>query len=378
MANGLAPALLKDIVAIAKDATPQFKVDAHGLHAMVFANSDPNAINITSEPSGHKNTVNFWYRKPFTKSQTDTALSCDQQQTSARIEGTTSVGNVRQLAIHLDDETIASYTSDASARQSTGGTPSSTIYAEMMNLVMGGCNAICQGINDDLWGLVSFGRNRVSGVSTATTVNIEKNQDVRALGTGLTKLLRDYQKNNFSGRPQVVGEGLLWDYLLESQTAQTAPNISGLDARLQLGGLDFWRDIDAGSSSNLNDSNVVGVFEPGSIQFIQYKKYTGFKAGIFPGGSAFGTLTLPMSTGAGNQITPMPLDYQLKYYDCAQTITEAYTGQSYTVEKGYSLILSVNFGLWQIPADAYRNDDNRIAVNGALKYTFTNTCSTCS
>ena len=376
MANGLAPALLKDIAAIAKEATPQFKVDAHGLSGMVLTTSDPSAINITSEPSGHKNTVNFWYRKPFTKAQTDTALSCDQQQTSARIEGTTSVGNIRQLAIHIDDETIATYTSDASARQATGGAPSSTVYAELMNMIMGGCNALCKAVNDDIWSLVTFGRNRVSGLSTATTVNIEKNGDVRALGTGLTKLLRDYQKNNLTGRPQIVGEGLLWDYLMESQTAQTGANLNGIDARLQLNGMDFWRDIDAAAAMS-NDDNAVGLFEPNSIQFIQYKKYTGFKAGVFPT-STFGTFSLPLVNPTGQVTRPMTFDYQLKYYDCAQTITEAYSGASYTVEKGWSIIISINFGLWQIPADAYRNDDTRIAINGALKYTFTNTCSTCS
>lgn len=376
MANGLAPALLKDITAIAKEATPQFKVDAHGLAGMVLTTSDPSAINITSEPSGHKNTVNFWYRKPFTKSQTDTTLSCDQQQTSARIEGTTSVGNVRQLAIHIDDETIASYTSDASARQATGGAPSSTVYAELMNMIMGGCNALYKAVNDDLWSLVSFGRNRVSGLSTATTVNIEKNGDVRALGTGLTKLLRDYQKNNLTGRPQVVGEGLLWDYLMESTSAQTGANLNGIDARLQLNGMDFWRDIDAAAAMG-NDNNAVGLFEPNSIQFIQYKKYTGFKAGVFPT-STFGTFSLPLMNATGQVSRPMTFDYQLKYYDCAQTITEAYSAASYTVEKGWSIIISINFGLWQIPADAYRNDDSRIAINGALQYTFTNTCSTCS
>lgn len=377
MANGAAPYLLKDISQIAKEATPQFKIDAHGLAGMVLTTSDPSAINITSEPSGHKNTVNFWYRKPFTVAQTDTALSCDQQQTSARIEGTTSVGNVRQLAIHIDDETIATYTSDASNRQATGGTPSSTVYAEMMNMIMGGCNALYKGVNTDLWGLTSFGRNRVSNSTAATTVNIEKNGDVRALGTGLTKLLRDAQKNNLSGRPQIVGEGLLWDYLMESQTGQTTANQNGIDARLQMSGMDFWRDIDAATAAFSSDANAVGLFEPNSIQFIQYKKYTGFKAGVFPT-STFGTFSLPLVNDIGRAVRPMTFDYQLKYYDCAQTITEAYSGASYTVEKGWSIIISINFGLWQIPADAYRNDDDRIAINGALKYTFTNTCSTCS
>lgn len=377
MANGAASAILKDLSANLKDATPQFKIDAHGALGMALTTSNPEDINITSKPSGHKNTVNFWYRKPFTKNQVQSALSCDQQQTAPRVEGTTTVDIIKQMAIHVDDETIATYTADASRRQALNGTAGTSVYADMMNMIQGGCNALYESINEAFWSKVVFGRNVVSGVNTATTVNIEKNGDVRALGTGLTKLLRDYQKNNLTGRPQVVGEGLLWDYLMESQTAQTGANLNGIDARLQLNGMDFWRDIDAAGAMS-NDANSVAIFEPSALQFIQYLRYTGFKEGAFPGASSFGTFSLPLANPTGQVTRALTMDFQLKYYDCETTVTEAYTNQSYVMQKGYSFIPSITCGAWQVPSDAFRNDDDRIAVNGALRYTFTNTCSTCS
>ena len=58
-------------------------------------------------------------------------------------------------------------------------------------------------------------------------------------------------------------------------------------------------------------------------------------------------------------VTPVNFDAQLKYDDCGGTYTDAYSGQSVSLEKGYNLILSKTFGLYQIPADAYRMEDSQ-------------------
>ena len=373
MANGLAKPLLQDLATVAGAAYPGVKVDAHGFLAMAITNTRPTDIRITSEP-GHKKQVDIKYKKRYTKVQTDTSLSCDNVLTPSWQEGTVSINNVRQIAMHWNDETIAQYMADASARvNAPGSQPGTSFIAEILTDIQHAANAIMDGVNDDLLGLISWGRNRVTGVSTATSINFSADTTVQKYSEGFPRLLADYRKNNLTGRPQVVGGGNFLNVIM-ANGLKTGADQFGMDTRIALAGMDFYFDQDFDS---VIASNNIGVFEPGAVKFVSYDRYTGFKAGN-KGVSEFFQITLPYIDNVTGLVTPVNFDAQLKYDDCGGTYTDAYSDQSVTLEKGYNLILSKTFGLYQIPADAYRMEDSQFLVNGALLYSVTTNCDTCA
>lgn len=373
MPNGLAKPLLLDLANIAGSAYPGYKIDAHGFVGMALVNGSTSQIRITNEP-GTKRQVDIRYKKRYTKAQTDTALSCDAVLTPSWQEGTVSVNNIRQIAIHLDDETVAQYMADASARVNIpGATPGASVIQELVTDINHAANAIFDGVNDDLLGLLSWGVNRTTGVATSTTLNISKDVNVQELNDGINRLLADYRKNNLTGRPQVVGSGLFANWAI-GQAMKSGADAFGFDTRLALSAMDFYHDQDF---DQIVGSNQIGVFEPGAVHMVEYNRYTGFKAGEM-GTSTFFQVPVPFIDPVNNIVRPIMLDAQLKYADCPATYTDAYTGGSVSLDKGWNLILSKTFGLYQIPSDSYRMEDSQFGVNGALRYTVTNACETCA
>lgn len=371
MANGLAPYLLNDMKSLVGTAYPAHGVDLKGFLGMLTSGPGANPIQ-TSTLAGHKKEVRFWYRQRNTKPQTDTSASCDQVLTPARKEYTVSVGNTRQIAWHLPDELVASYMEEASQRVNIPGGPINGASAELFDIIMSGANGILQGVNEDLLGLITWGKNRVSGSNAAVTLNLSADTNVQKLTTGMPKLMGDYQKNMLSGKPNVVGAGLFYSWILSQ--GYKGMDQSGVNSAAAAGMVNFFADQDF---ANTVGADHIGVFEPGAIQLVEYLEYTGFKAGVKPGASEFGVIALPAVANDGT-LLPVKFDWQLKYIDCPTTLTDAYSGSSSTYQKGWSFIMKKDFGLFQIPSDSYRNEDGNIAVNGSLRYNVTNACDTCS
>jgi hypothetical protein len=371
MANGLAPYLLNDLKSLVGTSYPAQKVDLKGMLGMLTSGPGANPIQ-TNTLAGHKREVRFWYRQRNTRPQTDTAASCDQVLTPARKEYTVSVANTRQIAWHLPDELVAQYMEEASQRVNIPGGPINGASAEMFDIIMSGANGILAGVNQDLLGLITWGKNKVSGSNAAVTLNISADTNVQKLTTGMPKLMGDYKKNNLSGTPNIVGAGLFYSWML----AQGYKGIdqSGVNSAAAAGMVNFFADQDFADTVG---ADHIGVFEPGSIQLVEYLEYTGFKAGQKPGASEFGVIALPAMASDGT-LLPVKFDWQLKYIDCPTTLTDAYSGSSSTYQKGWSFIMKKDFGLFQIPSDSYRQEDVNYSVNGSLRYNVTNACDTCS
>lgn len=373
MANGFAPYILNDIRSTAGSATPSTKVDMHGLTKLLYTGAGASPIQ-TSTLAGHKKEVRFHYRQRNTKAQTDTVASCDNVLTPARLEATVSVGNTRQIAWHLPHSLVAQYMEEASARVNLpGSNPNTGASKEMLEIIYAGANGIIKGMNDDLIGLVTWGVNSVAGVSTAVTLNLPKDKNIQDLTVGMIKLLSDYHLNGLVGRPQLVGSGLMYSYML-SQPMAGNPDIFGFSSSIATANVDFYPDQDW-TTATVGNANTFGVFEPGSIQLVEYIENLGFQSGRLAN-STFGVMPLPTVDPLGNAI-PVMFDFQLKEIDCPTTLTDAYTGATDTYTKGYSLILKKDFGLFQIPADSYRHEDAQRSVNGALRYTASNACDVC-
>jgi len=371
MANGLAPYLLNDLKTLVGQAYPAHGVDLKGFLGLLTSGPGANPIQ-TNQLSGHKREVRFWYRNRNTKPQTDTSASCDQVLTPARKEYTVSVSNTRQIAWHLPDELVASYMDEASQRVSIPGGPIGGASAELFDIIMSGANGILKGVNDDLMGLITWGKNKVTGNNSATTLNMSRDAAIQKLTTGMPQLLSEYKKNNLSGMPNIVGAGLFYSWYLAN--AYRGQDQSGFQPATAAGMFNFFADQDFADAVGADN---IGVFEPGAIQLVEYLEYTGFKAGVKPGASEFGVIALPAMASDGTML-PVKFDWQLKYIDCPTTLTDAYSGSSSTYQKGWSFIMKKDFGLFQLPTDSYRQEDPNYAVNGALRYNVTNTCDTCS
>ena len=371
MANGFCPYLLEHIGQVAKTANPMYKIRPTGFLGMLKTENTPGAIKVDNG-QGHKTQVNIKYKKRWRIADTDTTASCDNVLVPAWVEDTASLTNFRQIAIHIEDSVIAQYCEDAS-KMVTQGAPATQMMNEFYeSTILQGANALLGAVNRDLINIMKtkFGVNYRTGLSTAATININKSASTNKLDDGVTQILADFKKNQMSGRPIVVGSGLFFNHTLQSPMINGA-NQFGLDGKIQSSMYDFFYDEDFALQVG---TNRIGVFEKDSVQLVEYMVNRGSFAGD-KGVSQFGVIPIPMDTQRG--VMPVMFDYQFKYYDCPTTLTDAYSGGSVSVSRGWTLILSKNFGLWTIPTDAYQSGDELFGNRGTLLYDVTNSCDAC-
>ena len=74
-----------------------------------------------------------------------------------------------------------------------------------------------------------------------------------------------------------------------------------------------------------------------------------------------------------DRIEMVEFDAQLKYFDCPTVLNDDYYGTkgTITVDKGFSLIITKQFGLFTID-QAYRATDRLNGNRGSYRYNFTN------
>lgn len=370
LGEGFRPYLLRHISTIAKMNTPEYKLEPVGFLNLLQSQSKPEILRL-NDPNGHKKQVRIKKQQRFNKSQTDTAKSCDNFLQPTYSENDVDLSSVRQLAFSIPDEKIAKYEEDAS-RTVMLGQPPTKLMNEFFQTILTASSAILEGVNDDLLTLAvgQIGVNRRTGNNNAATINLGKDSNVLPLDNGETQILADFKNNGGKGRPQVVGSGLMYNYLL--QQIAKSPNQSGFDTRIMANMMNFYHDL---SAASILGANQVIVYEPDAVQIVEYMEYTGFKAGPKPGASTFFTAPLPMF--AGEEAKPVEFDFQLKYFDCPTVLTDAYYGTEFTMEKGFGLIISKQCGLWTIPSAAYRATDVLNGNRGSLRYTITNSCDVC-
>jgi hypothetical protein len=364
LGQGFAPYLLQHIKSVAADATPQYKLEIPGFLNLVQSNSKPEILRLDN--NGHKKTAQIKYKQRWTKSHTDTTKSCDNTNVGARRETAVDLASVRQFAIHIEDETIAKYEEQASKTVAIGS-PATGIMNELYDEILSAASAILDGVNDDLATLAvsAIGRNRRTGSAASATINLELTATDNLLTDGLTQMLADYKNNGGMGTPKIWGSGLFQNFMLQQKSKSF--DQSGFNTSVMAAGVNYFNDM---SAASILGTNQVVMYEPNAIQMVEYVEYTGFKAGAKPGGSFFGTLTLPAISNG--EIVPVIFDFQLKYNDCQTTFTDAYYGTELTLEKGYNLIISKQSGLFTIPDDAYRINDELYGNRGSLRYTLTN------
>lgn len=363
--KGFAPYLLKLSKEAYLSASPQDKVEEVGFAAMLKSQSPRMEVLRLNTEGGHKKSVQVKAKKRFNVAHTDTSKSCDTTLTQTYYEKSVELSSTRQIALYMEDERLAKFLEDASSGVSIGQ-PSGSVSKEFYDDIKTAASAIVEGVNQDLFTVAvsNIGINKVTGSANATSVNFPLDTTNNPLTAGMTKILADYKRNNFSGRPQIVGDGIFHNFMLNQ--ASKSPDQSGLDTRIKAAGVDFF--YDPYTTTALGADEAI-VYEPGAVGLVEYLEYKGSKAGAKPGASIFGTILLPV----GMSGLTMEFDWQLRYFDCPTTLTDAYYGSETTYEKGYHFILSKQCGLFTISDDAYRNGTDAYYGNrGSLRYTFTN------
>jgi hypothetical protein len=370
MASGYAAYIINDIVkATGPNAQPNFKVDARGLTKLLYQGNGSNPIRNTIE-TGEKREIRYFYRQRANKSQVLTSASndshqCDYIQTPARLETTLTATNTVKIAYHLPYSLMTNYEHEANMPAKIGSYGSAT--QELLDLIKGAANGLLEKMNETLWTSITWGVNSVAGNNSATTVDFPQNAALQKVTAGMPKIISDYKRNGLSGMPNIVtGAGIPFQWLSFSN-AMGAAAANGFDNRIATAWGDWFLDQDASSADGLY------TFEPGSIQIVEYLENL-FRPGRL-GVSEFFTIALPTVDPLGNSVA-VPFDCQIREVDCPTTLYDSYSGSSGTYDRGLSLIMWKNFGLFQLPPNSYRGEDQQYGVNGSMRYTITNAAAT--
>lgn len=364
---GLNPYLLRHI----KDVTgtenaPDFKVNYLGFLNLLQSQKKTLQVNRPNS-NGAIDFVQVKYKQRLVVGQTGTSDTCTSANINPYLEATVPLNGFRQIPIYIEDALIQEYTTDANQVQSLG-LPPTAVMKEMLDQIASGANAVLEGVNQDLQNMLVFGINPNTGNSNAVTINITKDTTNLPLTDGMTQLLTQCQTALFAkGKPQIYGSGLMLNFMNQQNAKGLAQN--GLDTRIEAMGVDFYFDQDA---QNILGANQVVAFSPDSVQLVEFARYTGAYGGQ-KGISYFGSFVLPMQMGP-TQVMPIQFDYQLRYIDCPDQVAEIndYYGTPISGFRGWQMLISKKFGLFQPPTNAYRASDILFGSNACLRFDITN------
>jgi len=372
MALGYAPYLLQHLNVVAADNAPETKVTPTGFLKLLLENNptlqlpDYEKLRL-SNGEGNVRQVQLKYLQRALPSQTSTSDDCDNDLIPAYAETTLTAVTFRKISFFISDLDIAKYEDDA-AKTVALGQPPTDFMKEHVTTLMTLVNGLVGAINKDLISRVTFGTNITTGSNAAKTINIPIDATRHDLTAGIGKLLSDAQDNEFVGTPLLAGGGLF--NTLMKEKGFTSTGFNGLDNAKALDELKWYYDNYTQAGSGAFGANHIGMFSKGSIGFVDLQKYIGFRSGK-KGISTFFQISLPVMAAQNDGTADlMTFDAQLRYIDCPTEISTGYS--TVTVSRGWQLIISKNYDLFQLPSNAYQAGDVLTGSNGALLYNITN------
>lgn len=384
MANGFVPALMKNLALIAGGNAPVTKVTPKGFMAALILNgAAPQIINEGKIVGGIYRDVTIKHRTRGTKAYVSGTDDCDVDLKPAYAETSVDLNGFSKLSLFLDDETIARYEEEANKLVAIPGIMDKgsqvkveppMVVKDFWDMIIENVNGLYDDINTNLLTSQVFGRNIRTGSNAAASVNISKDATKRSLVDGVPLILRDIQQHEMSGRPFVVGSGLFHSYVLANQM-RPGTDMGGFSDKLMTDAFDFFYDPAAHS---VWGENEIGVFSPGSVAFIERNKYNGPQRAGWKGGDFYFTMKLPVVDSLGNNaLSQLAVDVQLHYFTCPQEITGGPYFGTQTIDRGWQIIISKNYDLWNIPSNSYHFSDRLFGANGTLNYAITNNCDDC-
>lgn len=366
MATGFAPYILKSLKALAGQNYPGTKITAPGFLQLLLENSNIQDAKLTNE-AGHQMTAKVKYKQRISPSLVSETDNCDIDFVPAYREADITAVRTAKLGFYISLETVSKYMEEASRATIIGNSGTRTIN-EIADQIAHTANAVIGKVDQKLLGDVDWGKNVVYSDDAVHNLNLNKDASVNNLDSGYAKLLNDAFENEFYGNLLIAGSGKFNQMELMRMAGAIGANQAGIDVS-KFTGYKFYPDLHAKSSVNWGGDDI-GVFAPGSIHFVDFDKYKGFRAGKI-GNSTFFQITLDVNG------TPMTFDAQLRELDCPTQVLDVY-GAAGSYDVGYVLYLRKIYGLFQTPSDAFATSDRLTGVNGAIHYNITNDCESCS
>lgn len=363
--KGFVPYLLAHASQIFANQTPSNKLTPPGFLQMLLANR-PTGMQIvnnsTMDGNGHIRGLKVKYRPRGLSSDVKTTDDCNVDVVPEYLEADIPSTMFRKIGIKIDDEVIRKYEAEAS-RTVAVGAPASPIMAELYNAILEQMNGFVGSINTALLTTqaAAFGKNAVTGSNATTTINFSNTNQINYTD-GIVKLISDTQENEFYGKINICGNGIISAFDIARQF-QKAANQAGYDPSSF--NLKIWNDV---FSKTAWGANQFGVFAENALGLIEVDRYVGSFAG-YMGGSYFFTMPIPLAvSGVADELGSMNIDCQLKYVDCPSEVSDG-AGGTKTINRGWVLYVSKSFGLFNMPSDMFAATDRLTGNNGTLRYT---------
>lgn len=348
---------------------PSSKITPLGYLRMLLNNGSPNVVNARVENAGHIRNVTVKYNTRGVAGQSLTTDDCSKQLSPGYKEATIPALSLRRVNVFIEDDEIRKYENEASNSVMAGRpAPPMGIMQEIWDRIIRKANGLLQDVDNDLLTAqaAAFGKNSVTGLATAKTVNFPLSVTSNPLAQGMTMLMTDIMDNEI--RPDnavIVGSGLINNvYMQVTNNTQNTRDQNYPNTFPET----YW---DWNTTSKWG-ANQFGVFEKGAVQFLNINKWGGNFGGDHLSTWLF-TLQLPLADSMGNnELSSFKFDAQLQYIPCPTEITFVGDDEPTAVGRGWSLDLFVNYAQFNIPADAYEATDRLTGNNGTLRYSATN------
>lgn len=356
--TGFAQALITNINVIAAQNDPQLKLTPTGFLKLLLQNNATTQINNISEiRSGQEREIKLRYLQRGLESEVTDVDDCDAPLGATWKE--TNIGRplFSKIGIFISDEEFRQYEEEAIATLEIG-TPSVPLMRGFYEVLLTKLIGLIGKIDDNLVAAqaTKWGGNAAYATTPGTNPTAAQNITLGAsasLDGGIVKLEEDALLNEVSEKLLICGNGLINRYDIYNKDK------NGVDAS-GFGSIGLNAYYDPRTISKWG-KDYFGAFAKGTVGFVDINRYVGAYAGE-KGKSIF--FTLPVPVEIDGELTSLVFDCQLTYADCPVYDAEG----GVVAPRGWKLIVSKSYGLYNQPNDAYANGDVLNGVNGSFLY----------
>lgn len=344
--KGFAQALIKNINLVAKQNDAQLKLTPTGFLKLLIENNAVTEINNIEElRKGQNIPVKLRYLQRGLESEVTTTDDCETPLGADWKETEISRPLFAKIGIFILDDEFRQYEEEATQTLALGDAQQAPLMRGFYEVLLTKLIPLISKIDSDLIAAqaTKWGKNAAYTGDTTPTIKLGKSAD---FNSGYVKLMEDAVTNEVNDKLLICGSGLLTRYDIfhnlknnpDSQGIGSLPLNAYYDPRTSAWGADHF-----------------GAFAKGSVGFVDWNRYVGAYAGE-KGGSVFFTLPVPVEIDGA--LTSLVFDCQMKYIDCPSE------GQP----RGWKLIVSKNYGLFNAPTDQFATGDRLAGVTGTFLY----------
>ncbi|MCM1034937.1 MAG: hypothetical protein NC229_08485 [Bacteroides sp.] len=355
--TGFAQATIKNLNLVAKQNDPQLKLTPTGFLRLLLENNAVTEINnLEALRKGLKRDIKLRYLQRGLESDVTDIDDCETPLGADWKEHKITNPLFSKIGIFISDDEFRQYEDEAIQTLALGDSQQAPLMRGFYEVLLTKLIGLIGKIDSNLIAAqaTKWGANAAYELSTtAQMLKLGKSAD---FNTGYVKLMEDAIINEVNDSLLICGNGLVTRYDIFHKL-KTNPDSQGISA-LPLNAYYDPRTITGWGKDHF------GAFAKGTIGFVDWNRYVGAFAGE-KAGSVFFTLPVPVELDGA--LTSLVFDCQLKYEDCPIYGSDGGIVQA----RGWKLIVSKNYGLFNAPTDSFQNNDVLRGVNGSFHYVAT-------